>query len=901
MKIVMIAKKKLKSLVMKSKLFFIFILTSFQSFSQTNIKGLISDETNQPLPFVNIVIQDSLNVIVAYTYSSEKGLYNLKTSRKGNLKLKVSSLGFESKTLSINLKSKTEITKNITLKEVPYSLDEVIITTDKPISIKKDTITFKVNRFLQGNEAVVEDLLKKIPGVTVNSEGTIKIGNQEIEKLMIDGDDFFDKGYKILSKNMPPDQIDKIELLQKYSNNKLLKGVEESDKVALNLVLKEDAKRKWFGNFAVGYDATFSNRYSLRSYSMNFGKKSKYIFLTNFNNIGYNATGDINHLIRPFRNGEPTSIGDNQSVYSLLNLDAFTPNFKADRINFNNTELVSLNAIFTLSKKVKLKTIGFFNWDENDFFRNSAQTFTSNGTDFTNTEDFTLRKKKFVGFGKIDLNYDISKTKTLEFITKYNNQEESNASNLLFNGQNTIESLKNRNTLFDQKIVYTNKFKKNKVLLLTGRYINEKTPQNYAINQFFYTDLFPSFSNTDNVEQLSENKMQFAGFEAHLLDRKENGNLLELEFGNQYRRDKLVSSFNLKENNTILDTPIGYQNSITYTTNDLYFNTKYRLKINDFGITGDLGLHQLFNQTEQIETKEQTPFYINPKLNLDWEVNDKNKLLLSYTYNTTNSRVIDIYDNFVLTNFRSFNKGTNSFNQLTSSNITFNYQLGDWSDKFFANTSIVYNNYFDYFSSNSIITQNYTQSERILIKSRNVFTIFSDVNRYLKAISSNLKLDVNYTKSNYENQVNNSEFREIKSTNYAIGFELRSGFQSMFNYHFGSKWTTNQIRTPSINNSFTNNVSFINLSFDLSDKFDIEIENERYYFDNIDNGDNTYYFSDIELRYKLKKNKINLSLSGKNLFNTETFRTFSISDISTSTTEYRLLKRFVLLKMEYRF
>lgn len=884
---------------MNKKIKFIFFLFYQVIYSQTVINGQINDLKKHPLPFVNIVLQDSLNII-AYTYSSEKGLYNLKTSKEGNFKLKFSSLGFESEILPITLKKDSEIKKNIILKEVPYSLDEIIITTDKPITIKKDTITFKANRFLQGNEAVVEDLLKKIPGVSVDSQGSIKIGNKEIEKLMIDGDDFFDKGYKILSKNMPPDQIDKIELLQKYSNNKLLKDVEESDKVALNLVLKENAKRKWFGNFALGYDLTFNNRYSLKNYLMNFGKKSKYIFLSNFNNIGYNATGDINHLIHPIRNGEPGSIGDDQRVYSLLNLDAFTPNFKADRTNFNNSKLGSLNAIFNLSKKVKLKTIGFFNWDENDFFRNTVQTFTSNETDFTNKENFTLKKKKFVGFGKIDLNYDISKTKTLEFTTKYNNQDENNTSNLLFNDQSTIEKLKNQNTSFDQKIVYTNKFKKNKVFLLTGRYINEKTPQNYAINQFFYIDLFPSFSNTNNVEQSSQNKMQFTGFEAHLLDRKENGNLLELKFGNQFRKDKLVSSFNLKENNTIVDTPLEYQNNLNYKTNDLYFNTKYRLEINDFGITGNLEFHQLFNDTDQIEINRETPFYINPKLNLDWEINHNNKLFLSYTVNTTNTRVIDIYNNFVLTNYREFNKGTNSFNQLTSSNITFNYQLGNWSDKFFANTSLVYNNYFDYFSSNSIITQNYTQSERILIKNRNTVTIFSDINRYFKAISSNLKLDLNYTKSNYENQINNSNLREIELTNYAYGFELRSGFQGAFNYHLGSKWTATEVQTT-INNSFTNNVSFINLSFDLSNKFDIQLENERYFFDNIDNGNSTYYFSDIELRYKLKKNKINLSLSGKNIFNTNTFKTFSISDINTSTTEYRLIPRYALLKMEYRF
>ncbi len=94
----------------------------------------------------------------------------------------------------------------------------------------------------------------------------------------------------------------------------------------------------------------------------------------------------------------------------------------------------------------------------------------------------------------------------LEVTTKYNNQDTENTSNLNFNSQQTVESLNDRNTLFDQKISYTNKFKENKVFLFTGRYINEKIPQNYTINQFFYQDLFPSNSNANNVSQLSETK-----------------------------------------------------------------------------------------------------------------------------------------------------------------------------------------------------------------------------------------------------------------------------------------------------------------------------------------------------------------------------------------------------------
>ena len=86
----------------------------------------------------------------------------------------------------------------------------------------------------------------------------------------------------------------------------------------------------------------------------------------------------------------------------------------------------------------------------------------------------------------------------------------------------------------------------------------------------------------------------------------------------------------------------------------------------------------------------------------------------------------------------------------------------------------------------------------------------------------------------------------------------------------------------------------------FNENFDLQVQTERYYFGNL-KTDNTYYFLDFETRYKLKKDKLTLGLSGKNLFNTKTFRNFSISDIGSSTTEYRLLPRFVLLKLEYRF
>lgn len=878
----------------------LYIFASTNLFSQNTIKGEVKDKNNQSIISASIILKDNTGKIITYTYTDELGKYELKTEKLGQFVLIASSMGFEQKSIDLTFGNINETkTIDFILNPKVTELKEIILETKRPITIKNDTIVFNADSYKQGNEQVVEDLLKKIPSLNIDANGTIKVGNQEIEKVMIDGDDFFEKGYKIVTKNMPVNPIDKVELYQNYSNNKHLKGIENSDKVALNLTLKEDAKRVWFGNIQAGYGLVSENRYEVRGNLMNFGKKNKYYFLTNLNNIGGDATGDINHLIRPYRFDEPASIGDNQSANSLLVLGFDTPKLKQKRTNLNNAEMLSLNSIFTLSDKVKLKTLGFLNTDEIDFFRISLQQFSVGNTTFTNTEDFVGRKTLLTGFGKIDLTYDISNTKTFEYTGKFNKTNERNSSDLLFNNDLLNERSNANNQLFDQKIVYTNKFKENKVFLFSSRYINEKTPQNYSVNQFIFNDLFTEKAN--NTKQFSENKMQFAGIEAHLLDKKKNGDLLEIKIGNQLRIDDLNTRFELLENENNLSFPNGYKNNLTYTTNDLYLSAKYRFKLKNFTLLTQADSHQLFNQLENFNRKtNQNPFFIMPKIGLDWKINEKNKILTSYSYNTTNAGVLDVYSGFVQSGFRSFSKGLEEFNQLNSSSAILNYTYGSWGDKFFANTFILYSKNNDFFSTNSIIAQNYSQSEKIIIKDREFLSISSSIDRYFKPIKSNLKINLGATKTNFKNIVNNSNLREVKNLNADYGFELRSGFRGFFNYHIGSKWNYSEVQTT-IKNSFTDNMSFIDLSFMFSDKFNIQAQSERYFFGNLDKNNNKYYFLDLEARYVVKENKLTFFLSGNNLFNTETFRNYSISDINISQTEYRLMPRYVLLKMEYRF
>lgn len=873
--------------------------------SKAQISGTASNSSNEPVPFATVILkmaQDSS--IVAYTQTDKVGFYELSAREPGKHLLSFASLSYATKVIPLDIIDVYKpIIQNVFLTEQQLELNEIILNADLPIRIKKDTIIIDAKAFMQGNEEVVEDLLKKIPGLTVESDGTIKVNNQEVEKIMIEGDDFFERGYKILTKNMPASPLKTIEILKRYSNNKLLKGVEESNKVALNLTLDEDAKRQWFGNIELGQDLELDSFYQGRFNLMSFSKKNKFYFLGQANSVGTDATGDISHLINPIRYNEPGFIGASAQVQTLMNMQGGIGNFKRSRSNFNNAELLSLNAIFNPTEKLKVKTLGYFNWDEKNFFRNSTYSFFANDTDFTNTEDFQLRNVYQTTFGKLQLNYDISKTKTLESITSYSDIGNDARSNLLFNELSTREALETAQKRFNHNTTYTNRIDSTKVLLLTARVVNEQAPQQYDVNQYLFQDLFNTTSQPDAVNQEIDNEMTYAGVQAHYLDRKKSGHLLEIQLGNDYRVDQLDNVLRFRESGITTDIPDGYQNNTRYEVNDLYLNTSYLHKWNDFKVTGKVALHQLWNSLQQSGTQsEQQPFFINPSLIMDYEINRKNRISLNLAQNRTNAGVLDVYDQFVLTGFRSFEKGTGTFNQLDASSASLSYQLGNWSDKFFASFSSSYTKNHDFFSTNSILQPNFSQTERIVIEDRELISFNATTDYYLNPLSSNVKLKAGYNLSEFKNIINNSQLREVESANSNLGLEMRSAFNGVFNYHVGTTWAFNKVTASGISNSFTDNTSFLDLSFVFSEKFNVSVKSERYFFGNINEGDNTYYFLDIDARLKLKeKSPLSFSITARNLTNTEQFRTSSINDVSSSTVTYRLLPRYTLLSVMYRF
>lgn len=155
--------------------------------------------------------------------------------------LNISHLGYETINKTV-LFSDSKSDYNIELNAKNESLDEVVINYKyEPIKKSKDTITYNLKSFTNGNEFKMEDVLAKLPGIKVE-DNVIKIQGKAVTKLLVEGKLFFDGSTKLAIENIPADVMDKIEIISDYKESELLRNLADNEDLALNVVLKEDKK-----------------------------------------------------------------------------------------------------------------------------------------------------------------------------------------------------------------------------------------------------------------------------------------------------------------------------------------------------------------------------------------------------------------------------------------------------------------------------------------------------------------------------------------------------------------------------------------------------------------------------------------------------------------------------------
>lgn len=260
---------------------FVWLLVWFSAthlFAQSlQVEGFVADSSGIGLPSANVVLLEKKDsVFVTYGLTDETGRFALKRIDPGEYVLQISYLGYKNHWQALRLESgqgKTDLGK-ILMETSSTLLKDVEITADRvPLSMRKDTLEYNAAAFKTQPGAVVEDLLKKLPGIQVQPDGTIKAQGKTVQNVMVEGKEFFGKDPKIATKNLPADAVNKVQVFDKKSESAAFTGIEDGrDERTINLKLKDGKKQGYFGKASLGagtegrYEGNFNiNRFGRRT------------------------------------------------------------------------------------------------------------------------------------------------------------------------------------------------------------------------------------------------------------------------------------------------------------------------------------------------------------------------------------------------------------------------------------------------------------------------------------------------------------------------------------------------------------------------------------------------------------------------------------------------------------
>ncbi|GIV27725.1 MAG: collagen-binding protein [Bacteroidia bacterium] len=248
---------------LKSYIFVLFVFLMMYSgivYSQNviNIKGSIIDTAKkQSVPNVLILsIRFSDSTIVHHTRTDEKGYFEVNLP-KDTFQIVFLHPDFSEKIYFVlgNEQNRELDFGKIILPPKEYQLDEIVIYADKePVYYKGDTLVYVADSFKVKPDATVEDLLKKLPGIQVDSKGKITFQGREVDKVLVDGDEFFGSDPTVATKNLQAKQVETIQAYEQ-KNTETTDNQDKETLQILNIQLKEEAKKGYFGTLMAGSDA----------------------------------------------------------------------------------------------------------------------------------------------------------------------------------------------------------------------------------------------------------------------------------------------------------------------------------------------------------------------------------------------------------------------------------------------------------------------------------------------------------------------------------------------------------------------------------------------------------------------------------------------------------------------
>ena len=327
----------------KCLLMLLMILFSPMAFAQqsgVNVTGSVVEQgSDTPIEQATVrLLNVKDSAMVRGVVSSRNGSFTLKNVKKGSYLLHITFIGYDPlyQPLQITGKKNPVNVGKLELSDGAIELGEAVVIGKAPeVTVRNDTVEYNADSYKVTEGSVLEDLLKKMPGVEVDSEGKITVNGKEVKKVMVDGKEFFSDDPKVASKNLPAKMIDKLQVLDKKSDMAQMTGFDDGEEeTVINLTVKPGMKQGWFGNAYGGYGS--KDRYEGNAMVNRFVNNDQITFMggaNNTNNMGFSDLASTMFSGMGGGGGRRGGFGAGSGITSSGNAGLnFSKEFKPDKL-----------------------------------------------------------------------------------------------------------------------------------------------------------------------------------------------------------------------------------------------------------------------------------------------------------------------------------------------------------------------------------------------------------------------------------------------------------------------------------------------------------------------------------------------------------------------------------------
>lgn len=865
---------------------------------QRKVEGVLKTMDGKAVAHASVMLKHSSNRIITFKTSDVEGKFQLvlpDTASWSSLFIEINHLGYSKINKPLE---EGRLRYDILLEEQPINLEEVAVRSRPHIDSYGDTLSYDVGSFAREEDRTIGDVLKRMPGMEVSESGQIKYNNQAISNFYVDGDDLLDDKYAIGTKTIPHAMVQKLEVMQNHQPLKVLRNKSLSENVAINLVIKDEAKLKMTGQLKLG--AGLPHQYDVELNSILFNKKYKMLNVAKGNNIGNDLSSDFASL-----GLGSVFVGATGQPSPLLSAGVGAPSLPKSRYYLNNSGALNANNLVNLSSGLQLKSNIQAYIDRNE-------QEASHRTEVFATGD-TIRFQEYQGIIQdpflTELTLNAQSNKDTYYFNnglKINYSRETGKASLLSNTEDFSQRLKTRVRDFSNDMRYVPELKNGHIINLSWQLSYYSRPQTLSISPGLNADVLNEGREFTAIEQYAEvptwsNRVS-AGYQLPKGKIRQSYNLTS---STEYQQ--LQSALRLVQLDQAV-TPYldSNDNDLRWRKNQLSLSGNYELK--QGRVEANLSLPLTWQDIRYEDTAfdldvHRSRLLISPSFRTKIMTTAGDYLSFNYRYGEQTGNIGGIYRGAILTGYRTLRANDAALQETRGHSGALHYNFQRSISMLFMNAGITYNKSMANTIASSVMTDHISQT--VLIPFENNVSSFgasAGISKYIFALGATAGLKGSWFTSR-TNQFLNGESLPFHNITWALSpvIETRLWRKVSVNYEGTGTWMVSRSARESIlkDRQIQRYDQSLSLSYSPKAHLFLRLAGRHQYVTQSDMENLNYFFMDAKARYTLKKWRTDFDLDLTNLANVKQYETFSLTANQFSHSQYHLRGRMLVLKATF--